>query len=43
MTTIPDEELDLHSDRVKGKVVVITGMFFQADASLGLSSLDRWS
>lgn len=37
MTTIPDEELDLHSDRVKGKVVVITGMFFQADASLWVS------
>jgi len=25
MTTIPDEQLYLHSDRVRGKVVVITG------------------
>jgi len=25
MTTIPDEQLYLHSNRVKGKVVVITG------------------
>jgi hypothetical protein len=30
MTTIPDEQLDLHSDRVRGKVVVITGNVYWA-------------
>jgi hypothetical protein len=27
MTTITDEQLHLHADRVKGKVVVITGKY----------------
>jgi hypothetical protein len=29
MTTIQDEQLDLHLDRVRSKVVVITGRFFK--------------
>jgi hypothetical protein len=41
VTTIPDEQLYLHSNRVKGKVVVITGRSSDQVSSVGLISLHQ--